>query len=1062
MGGGLNRRAVGLVVAAPLLAALSAVTANAASSQPRWPGGLDVVQRHPWISLGIVSLVCVAVEVVLWWPRPGPPSVDRWDGRALDRAADRLADAVKGQWDRAAAERRLRYPAAVAVSWKWSDRPVAGRVVDATGSDVGHRRFGTLPGTAPTRADQLSGGGRLGDLDAIFGGLESGRMVIIGEPGAGKTAAAIILLHRLLDRRAESGDDRRSVFPVPVLLTLSDWNIDRHERLIDWLGRRLTTEYPFLKSAGENANAVAAGLVDSGRVAVMLDGLDDLPEPSRPVALRILDEQATFRLVLLARSHEMVRAAGSAHLSGAAAVELLPVAPADAADYLARCAVHPPPRAWQRLVTHVRDNPHSPVTQAVTTPLMLSLVRDTYRGSGEDQIGALLDPARYPTRERVEGHLLDRIVPTAYAARPGSPAPRYSVQEAQRCLSGLAYLMNLAHTRDLAWWRLTRWTSAPFRVWMTLLLVAAVIEIPLGVPGALLLSYYLSAGPGLWWLAVGAFAALPVGVAATEIILRDREPQQVGRPRWRSVLSPTRIAVALSTGLLVWVGFGPVAGVACLVMLIAVGVIVAFGSSSVEPTSPLDPLTCWRRDRRYGLLSGGVAGASLGVVVGLLLASRGRVQLPAIMLAPVLGLGFGALLGFAYSRTWPTMLAFVQLQRAGFTLRHLMRFLEDARARDIVRVAGPVYQFRHARLQDRLAGSVRVAPVAALSLSPGVVPAPPGAAMPLLDTRVVGRRVLQILLDGWLFLPAVLVLLIALTGLSDEPEGPTGSAASVALSLLLLAGPLWNWVVRPLHNGQTWGMQTCGLRVLLVNGQPVRLGRLLGRFAMMFITYSCCGGWLDLIVILSTPRHQSIADFVTGTVIVRDHQSLPIWRRPPGMPESPVVAQEATTGAANRPAPRIPNPWGRFSVAAAVIIVFLCAYGGAALVAHIDQETRIVDTWRRAEDPNDLRDVEAIDGGFVGRATADFTAGNGCTFPRGTVVWRFTGSWPKYTGTELLSRPRSGEDCDSRFSRSTTFELTDADELKVCSLDPWTDAPNPTCATFRRSGTNQRPSPGRS
>src|SRR6266542_3453437 len=256
--------------------------------------------------------------------------------------------------------------------WRWS----------CGGRAPGHHPL--TGGTAVRLIELLIGCGRLGDLDAIFGGLESGRMVIIGEPGAGKTAAAIILLHRLLDRRAESGDDRRSVFPVPVLLTLSDWNIDRHERLIDWLGRRLTTEYPFLKSAGENANAVAAGLVDSGRVAVMLDGLDDLPEPSRPVALRILDEQATFRLVLLARSHEMVRAAGSAHLSGAAAVELLPVAPADAADYLARCAVHPPPRAWQRLVTHVRDNPHSPVTQAVTTPLMLSLVRDTYRGSGEE------------------------------------------------------------------------------------------------------------------------------------------------------------------------------------------------------------------------------------------------------------------------------------------------------------------------------------------------------------------------------------------------------------------------------------------------------------------------------------------------------------------------------------------------------------------------------------------------------------------------------------------------------------------------------------------------------
>jgi hypothetical protein len=33
-----------------------------------------------------------------------------------------------------------------------------------------------------------------------------------------------------------------------------------------------------------------------------------------------------------------------------------------------------------------------------------------------------------------------------------------------------------------------------------------------------------------------------------------------------------------------------------------------------------------------------------------------------------------------------------------------MRFLEDARERNVLRTVGSVYQFRHARLQDRLAG----------------------------------------------------------------------------------------------------------------------------------------------------------------------------------------------------------------------------------------------------------------------------------------------------------------------------------------------------------------------
>ncbi len=32
-----------------------------------------------------------------------------------------------------------------------------------------------------------------------------------------------------------------------------------------------------------------------------------------------------------------------------------------------------------------------------------------------------------------------------------------------------------------------------------------------------------------------------------------------------------------------------------------------------------------------------------------------------------------------------------------------MRFLQDARSRSVLRTVGPAYQFRHARLQDRLA-----------------------------------------------------------------------------------------------------------------------------------------------------------------------------------------------------------------------------------------------------------------------------------------------------------------------------------------------------------------------
>ena len=46
---------------------------------------------------------------------------------------------------------------------------------------------------------------------------------------------------------------------------------------------------------------------------------------------------------------------------------------------------------------------------------------------------------------------------------------------------------------------------------------------------------------------------------------------------------------------------------------------------------------------------------------------------------------------------------FARLAVSDRTPVRLMRFLEDARSRNVLRTVGPIYQFRHARLQDRLA-----------------------------------------------------------------------------------------------------------------------------------------------------------------------------------------------------------------------------------------------------------------------------------------------------------------------------------------------------------------------
>jgi hypothetical protein len=84
--------------------------------------------------------------------------------------------------------------------------------------------------------------------------------------------------------------------------------------------RRLAQTYPAL--AGRRGTALARVLLGAGRLAVILDGLDEMAEELRPAALAALSQQACFRLVLLTRGAEMAAAAARGLLEGAAAVEL--------------------------------------------------------------------------------------------------------------------------------------------------------------------------------------------------------------------------------------------------------------------------------------------------------------------------------------------------------------------------------------------------------------------------------------------------------------------------------------------------------------------------------------------------------------------------------------------------------------------------------------------------------------------------------------------------------------------------------------------------------------------
>lgn len=414
-----------------------------------WLGADKNPARNTLLAIGVVLSSIVALVTVLAAIRKlmaGP------EEPPLDELTTRLATAMQVQWDRAARDRRVIEPRALPIRWRLSVRALAGPPGAATLVGDGTAPFPPLPGLTHVTPDQLAEGTRQG-LHDVYGGLASGRLVITGVAGSGKSSAAVLLLLDALTYReqAATDDDRRRI-PIPVMFTLQGWDPETVD-LDTWLITKLTEIPPF---RGRNGADEARHMLDAGRISVFLDGLDEIGKELRPIAIDKLSAQANFRLVLLTRPDELVDIAGKGHLLvGAAALELQPISGSDAAEYLLRPLVAPTPAGWRALTEALAASDDLPVTEALCNPLMITLVRDAYP-TGKD-VEELLDKTKFPTVTELENHLLDLAVQTAYTPRPGYPAPPYTLDMARYTLAYIARHLERTGTRDLAWWKIAKW-----------------------------------------------------------------------------------------------------------------------------------------------------------------------------------------------------------------------------------------------------------------------------------------------------------------------------------------------------------------------------------------------------------------------------------------------------------------------------------------------------------------------------------------------------------------------------------------------------------------------------
>lgn len=623
------------------------------------------------------------------------PRLARRLDRQLDGAAKQLADELRAEGEREEHLRKTHHPNPLPVRWV-NQENLTDHWSSVLGDDARH--------------EPLDLSGRIGAITEVYAKVPSGRLVVLGDAGAGKSVLALRFAVERLRRIAP--DDPA----VPVLLPLASWDPASRD-LKTWAAERLINDHPALAALTISGERLAGELLRTGRLLPVLDGFDEIRPDARAEALRrlrtALGREDRFLLTSRVDEYEAAVEETDAVLPATAAVRLEPLDLEELADHLrltVRKGSGGPATStkWDPVFAQLRARGNGRQEQALrgvlSTPLMTGLARTAYSETALDP-AELLDAGRFPTREAIEDHLLDQLVP-AVTDRP---------EQTTRWLTFLARRLEALETQDLAWWRLnpkaagkvralgvtsalgaatavmwwlfdqrTSWfgVELPLWVWFGLLCLVSVADLilasrgnraspryfrrPESVPRFLLGAAAVLVPALLWFWAMEYPLFLVLffcGFALSALLHPDLKTTTAGGSP-AQVLTKDRLATLTSLGLVnILTGGGAVLRATGLVLF------------------PMAALAQWEANgghesvgHREWAVTGGVAAAALALT----------------------GVSMSAWAAYAAARVRPWA--------GGRIPWKLVDFLDVAHRLGVLRQFGATYRFRHARLQDRLAG----------------------------------------------------------------------------------------------------------------------------------------------------------------------------------------------------------------------------------------------------------------------------------------------------------------------------------------------------------------------